>query len=98
MGVLVAAPLPLLAWWAGASKGLGRRDLVTIIVAASVLSDAVVTAWLLSTAENTGQHSMGAGLARFAYGLGFPLCQLVASALILGFALSTRRRATGGGR
>lgn len=64
---------------------------MTIIVGASVLSGVVLTAWLLSTVEDPGQHSMGAGFARFAYGFGFPLCQLVASALILGFALSARR-------
>lgn len=68
-----------------------------MIVGASILSGVVFTAWLLSTVEDTGQHGMGAGFARFIYGFGFPLCQLVASALILGLALSPRRRPTGGG-
>lgn len=93
LGVLVAMPLPLLAWWIAERKGLERGRAALLVVAAGIASGVLGTTWLLSTVEDTGQHSLGAGFARFTYGIGFPICQLMATLMALVLTLSSRRRA-----
>lgn len=93
LGILIATPLPLMASLVALRRRLSRAALASAVIGAGIVSGLACTTWLLSTVEDTGQHALGPGFSRFAYGIGFPLCQLVAVLLILIPTLMLRGRA-----